>query len=278
MWPCSSRPKNEFIPVAIASRRTMNARQTFAVWAPPESPWSAWAKPALFTDLDRVAASLGGVEPLTEADAPWLPVFDRRTAIVIDLPGELALLRGLQLARRGYRPVPLFNTTHDFAAVVNVRQILEGLNLGRTVLAGLTLSADAPPVFLLDSKRLPTRGRGVPGTYDNRWIVLPQDFPSAAFLRAHGVSVALLWQFENAQPADDLAHVLRRWQDGGLDLYVEYGTLESAPAPLQVRRPPFYKSLFHRLQVLFGLRRNSAGGFGAHVPVPSESSGSRGWG
>ncbi len=251
----------------------MIARQTFAAWAPPESPWSAWAKPALFTALDRVTASGEAPEPLSEGEAPWLPLFDRRTAIVIDLPGELAVLRGLQLARRGYRPVPLFNTTHEAKAVVSVREILTGLNLGRKVLGEVVLPADAPPVFLLDSGRLPTKRSGVPGTYDNRWVVLPQDFPSAQKLRAHGVAVVLLWQLENAQPADDLAQVLRRWQDGGLDIYVEHGTLASAPTPLRVHRPRFYKSLFFRLLILAGLRRSSAGGFGAYVPEPSASGG-----
>lgn len=255
----------------------MNARQTFAAWAPPASIWSAWAKPALFTELGRVTSELGSAEPLSVEDAPWLPIFDQRTAIVLDVPGEVAVVRGLQLARHGYRPVPLFNTTHESGAVVNVHEILQGLNLGRRLLPEIPLPADAPPVFLLDSNRLPHRLGGIPGTYDNRWVVLPQDFPSAAKLRAHGISAILLWQRENAQPADDLAHVLRRWQDGGIDIYVEYGTLASAPAPLRVHRPRFYKSVFHRLLVLFGLRRNSAGGFGDTVPVPSENSG-RSWG
>lgn len=255
----------------------MLARQTFAAWAPPESIWSAWAKPALFSDLDRVPSSLGSAEPLTADDAPWLPVFDRRTAIVLDLPGEIAVLRGIQLARHGYRPVPLFNTTFQYGAMVDVREILQGLNLGRRLLPDIKLPDDAPPVFLLDAKRLPMSGRGVPGAYDNRWVTLPQDFPSAAKLRAHGIATILLWQRENAQPAEDLAHVLRRWQDGGLDIYVEYGSLASPPAPLRVHRPVRYKSILHRLFVLFGLRRNAAGGFGAMVPLPSEhSSGS--WG
>lgn len=246
----------------------MNARHVFSLWAPPESPWSAWAKPALFSDLDRVLAEGRDEGPIPATDAPWLPVFDRGTAIVIDLPGVTSVTLGLQLARQGYRPVPLFNTSHATNAVVPVREIAEMLNTGRRVLPAMDLPADAPPAFLLDSKRL--HGRANPGSYDNRWAVLPQDFPSAAKLREHGIAAVLLWQREQAQPADDLAHVLRRWQEAGLDIYVEYGDLASSPSPLTVRRPSRFKSVFHRLFVLSGLRRNSAGGFGSIVPVPSQ--------
>lgn len=256
----------------------MIARQTFAVWAPPESPWSAWAKPSLFTSLNRVLISLDGPEPITIEEAPWLPIFDRRTAIVIDLPGEAAVIRGLQLALHGYRPVPLFNTSYERSAVVNVDAILQGLNLGRKILDGITLPADAPPTFLLDSNRLAGGRAGLPGDYDNRWVVLPQDFPSAAKLREHGIAAVLLWQPHHIQPADDLAHILRRWQDGGLNIYVESGTLASAPAALRVHCPTHYKSILYRLFVFMGLRRNSAGGFGASVPIPSEGGSSGRWG
>lgn len=255
----------------------MLARNTFNAWAPPGSLWSPWAKPSLFADLASVSSSLGDVEPLSEKEAPWLPVFDRRTAIVLDVPGELAVQRGIQLARRGYRPVPLFNTTYQSGSLVDVRDILRGLNLGRQLLPKIPLPDDAPPAFLLDSKRLPFKGGGVLNGYDNRWVVLPQDFPSASKLRVHGIATILLWQQEKAQPADDLAHVLRRWQDGGLDIYVEYGSLASPPEPLRVHRPSRYKSILHRLFVLIGLRRNAAGGFGGMVPPPSEY-GSGSWG
>jgi hypothetical protein len=251
----------------------MNARHAYAIWAPPESPWSPWAKPSLFADLGRVFSTAHDEGPINVEDVSWLPIFDKRTAIVIDLPGGVAVTRGLQLTRRGYRPVPLFNTSHEGNAAVSVREILEGLNTGRRVIPAMEIPADAPPAFLLDSKRLGDGRSPPPGIYDNRWTVLPQDFPSAAKLREHGIAAVLLWQRENAQPADDLAHVLRRWQDAGLDIYLEYGDLPSPPVPLTVHRPSRYKSILHRLFVLAGLRRNSAGGFGSIVPEPSQSGG-----
>ena len=54
-----------------------------------------------------------------------------------------------------------------------------------------------------------------PGKFDNRWVVFPQDFPSATFLRSRGVAdVLLIHSGKSVQ--EDLAHVLLRWQQGGL--------------------------------------------------------------
>ncbi len=58
-----------------------------------------------------------------------------------------------------------------------------------------------------------------PGKFDNRWFTFPQDFPSANLLRARGISAALVIQEKAGQPAEDLSHVLRRWQDAGIEIY-----------------------------------------------------------
>lgn len=252
----------------------MIARQTYFIWAPPDAVWSPWAKPVLFAELPEVPAGFPlGIVPLTECQVPWLSVFARRTAVVIDLPGELAITRGLQLAAHGYRPVPLFNTSHMTNEVVPTRALIAGLHTGRSVLGSLQLAPDAPPAFLLDSGRLPDRALVAPGRYDNRWVVLPQDFPSATKLRDHHIDTVLLWQEQTAQPREDLAHILRRWQEAGLNVFLKTGAEESAPERLVVNRPGRFRSLLHRLFVLAGLRRSSAGGFGSIVPQPSSSGG-----
>ncbi|MFA6961560.1 MAG: hypothetical protein WC205_12465 [Opitutaceae bacterium] len=252
----------------------MIARQTFFIWAPSNSVWSPWAKPVLFAELPEVPIGIsGGVPPLTAPEVPWLSVFGHHTALVLDLPGEAAVLRGLQLAHHGYRPVPLFNTSHSQGEVVPTRELIAGLHSGRQVLASLSLPANAPPAFLLDSGRLPHRIPVAPGKYDNRWVVLPQDFPSGNRLRELGIDTVVLWQTEGGQPRDDLAHVLRRWQEAGIPIYLKYGMAEQPPASVTINRPSRFMSIFHRLFVLAGLRRNSAGGFGSIVPEPSQSGG-----
>ena len=84
----------------------MDRHELYEVWAPPDSPWSAWAKPVLFAHLPRPLPSL---EPATSLDLSWIPPAEERRALIVDLPGAAAVRLGLALAGRGYRPVPVFN-------------------------------------------------------------------------------------------------------------------------------------------------------------------------
>jgi hypothetical protein len=133
----------------------------------------------------------------------------------------------------------------------------------------LALPADARPAFLLDADRLGGTTQPKPGLFDNRWMTFPQDFPSANFLRAHAIQSVLLIHTRPDQPQEDLAHVLLRWQEAGVPLRVVRPTAGHTPQPLEVRRPRGFRRLWYRVLATFGLRRNSAGGFGAVVPQPS---------
>ena len=109
----------------------------------------------------------------------------------------------------------------------------------------------------------------IPGEFDNRSVSFTTDFPSANFLAAHSIKRVLLVQKQALEPRPDLAHSLRRWQDGGLTL--ERLRLEplSAREPFQVSRPPWYGAMFQRALSAMGLRRAGSGGFGAWVPDSS---------
>src|SRR5262249_42099185 len=150
-----------------------------------------WAKPVLFAQLAT------GVWTVPESDAPapydvfWAPSTGR-TAIIVDLPGIDAVAFGLALAARGYRPVPLYNTSFGAGAVVNAEGIAKELLMRPRWLQGLTIAASAPPVFLLDADRMTPAVLPEPGRYDNRWIVFPQDFPSGSCLRGNGITDVLL--------------------------------------------------------------------------------------
>jgi hypothetical protein len=78
------------------------------------------------------------------------------------------------------------------------------------------------------------------------------------------------------QPKPDLAHVLRRWQEAGIELYLQDPAGYEAPQPMDVKLPSRFRSLVYRVLALSGLRRNSAGGFGSVIPQPSSSSGGYG--
>lgn len=251
----------------------MNGSELFEIWAPADSVWSPWAKPALFADQAVLDATAGA-----PAEPPSLAPFSSPasdTAFVLDLPGEKSVELALVLARGGYRPVPLFNTTHHPAALVDVRPLLRGLASGAAALTEAYLSSQAPPAFLLDAGRSTASGPASPGRYDNRWVVFPQDFPSANFLLARGIRHVVLLQETQfgEQPRPDLAHVLRRWQEAGIAIHLQDPNLNEQPFTLDVRRPSSFRRLFYRALTVLGLRRNSAGGFGGIIPQPSSSGG-----
>ena len=251
----------------------MTNEELFDIWAPADVAWSVWVKPVLFAQRTIARDDMSSPDEWLNMDPTWAPGAHDRTALVVDLPGRQSLLAGLALAARGYRPVPLYNACSGVSAVVPMEPILDLLARGATYLAGLYLPDDSPPAFLLDADRLRGSGPPIPGRFDNRWLVFPQDFPSANFLRSHATRSALLVQTQADQPQSDLAHVLLRWQQGGLPLQVVAAAPGAVAQPLKVRRPRLFRWMWHRALASLGLRRNSAGGFGAIVPVPSSSSG-----
>lgn len=238
----------------------------FAAWAPDQSPWSLWAKPVLF-------AGLGSVDRPTTAQTPRAVDVSRfpdpreRTAIVVDLPGRTGTELGLALAGEGYRPVPLYNCCMGKGAAVNVEPIERALLAGAEELPHLRIRDDAPPVFLLDANRMEGPAPK-PGRFDNRWLVFPQDFPSATYLRSRGIGRALLVQEREGAPREDLAHVLRRWQLGGIELTATTAGAERVRS-LHVAAPSLFRRAWYRVMATMGLRRSNVGGFGAVVPIPT---------
>lgn len=258
----------------------MNKEEIFSVWAPDESPWSRWVKPVLFAYFDSGTHAVPNPEPPGEAS--WAPAPEERVALVLDLPGAEGVWTGIALASRGYRPIPLYNAiplpfgesaidpvTSRPVAAVNVLPILVALCLGADQLAGLTLPDSAPPAFLLDANRAADGRKLGPGEFDNRSISFTTDFPSAIFLASQGIQRALLVQEQATEPRPDLAHTLRRWQDGAIQL--ERLSLDDPGRrePLAVARPSWYGAMFQRALASFGLRRAGGGGFGAWIPDQS---------
>lgn len=279
----------------------MTNEEAFSVWAPELNAWSRWAKPALFGGTPAtaplppppsispssgvplaagaVAAGSGPSVPASPAsgtgpvDVSWVQDPRGRTALVVDLPGAEAVRAGLELARRGYRPVPLFNTSVGTSSVIDAGSIARALVTGAEELRELSLPSDAPPAFLLDSERARPLVKPEPGRYDNRWIVFPQDFPSANYLQAAGIGEVLLVQREPAPPADDLAHVLLRWQQGGVQILATDAKTRDRPRGLTISPPSRFRRAWYRAMALIGFRRNDAGGFGAMIPLITTSTG-----
>jgi hypothetical protein len=144
-----------------------------------------------------------------------------------------------------------------------MRQTLRWLCIGAVQLASLNISANASPVFSLDALRTGIGQNFGPEVFDNRWKAFPQDFPSAKFLLEHGIRRILLIQDIVAQPAEDLAHALLRWQEDGLAIFAASAVAVNAPTLITIRRPSQFRALWYRALALIGLRRATAGGFGA---------------
>jgi hypothetical protein len=247
----------------------MSPEEAFEAWAPAGPEWSAWARPVLFALAGPGGAAPPAAEEAAEA-AGWAPGPAEGVAVVVDLPGAVAARVGLALARRGYRPVPLFNGAHHEAGVVPTGELVRALFELAPAVRAAAPPPDAPPAFLLDSRRLEGAADLRPGRFDNRWVTLPQDFPSAARLLSRGLRRVLLVQEGRDRPRDDLAHVLRRYQDAGIALRWQDPSQAGGPRDVRVGRPGWFRFVWYRLLAVLGLRRNSAGGFGGLVPeLPS---------
>lgn len=276
----------------------MTPEQIYGVWAPDASPWSPWVSPVIFPQLIVTESTsrldIGGWPSEYMPDDP-----DGRAIVILDLPGERAVKVALLLAQRGYRPIPVFQGVPgpmasgadigDFTmdanparlemsqgfrfAVVDMSDLVTAMQGATVLLSESSLSPDAPPVFMLDAFRLEGHRPPRPKLFDNRSLIFPQDFPSAQFLRTRGVERVILVQQGRLEPRDDLKHVLRRWQEAGIEIRAADLGQPGEARKIDVPRPSRFKTLWYRALAVMGLRRNSAGGFGSYIPEPSSSSG-----
>ncbi|MEY2794984.1 MAG: hypothetical protein RIR10_700 [Planctomycetota bacterium] len=249
-----------------------DARALFEIWAPAASPWSAWAKPALFTYLPEANSAATERVPWSSVgtSAGTIPLGSGRHAVVVDLPGVEGIACGLALAERGFRPVPLYNLTQGIGKeVVAVDPLITALHDGADFLQTLAISDDAPPAFLLDSNR--HVGVAAPSMFDNRWMVFPQDFPSARALMSAGVERVLVIRREGA-PRVDLLSVLRLWKREGL-ASARFDPASGETTDLSIDTSMLAVFSAHLSMIFHGLRENAAGGFGGRVPVPQATSG-----
>jgi hypothetical protein len=257
-----------------------SGREVFDLWAPEDSIWSRWVSSVMFAQISCAEQLVP--TPLEHPSVIWYEeLADRETAIVLDLPGSDAVQCALGLVTLGYRPVPIINAspgpirlqlTASAQSVVTLEMeaMVRTVCMGTRIVSETPLATDAPPVFILDSRRTAGSTALRPELFDNRWTVFPQDFPSARFLLERGIKrVVLVHTNANAQPQEDLAHVLLRWQEGGLEIFAKTQVDRELPVSLTVTKPLRFRFLWYRALVLLGFRRSSVGGFGAFLAQSS---------
>jgi hypothetical protein len=242
----------------------MTAEELLDLWTPDHIEWCRWTKPIAFLG-DKPQPLWNERELVSDVDISWAGKASD-ALVVLDLPGVLSVRTGIALAKLGYWPIPLFNASQS-AAKCTIEMDAIRLELWRSAeaLRSAEHRPQSPPVFLLDSQRMAAVAK--PGEFDNRWMTFPQDFPSANLLLARGIRRAILC-LERSSVSEDLAHVVRRWQDAGIALIARVG---SHPlTPLHVRPPRRFRHWWYTVLALLRLRENSAGSFGSIVPYPSE--------
>jgi hypothetical protein len=263
----------------------MIKEEIYSIWAPEGGIWSKWAKPILF-------AYTAGVSPVQRDSAPadWgarPPSAYTDTGLVVELEGARGVLFGLRLAQDGYRPVPLYNAcpqprlpvSPDAPIRLGLQEGDEGANYDQPepvvdvnpIVAALASWAEelrrqhvplsAPPAFLLDWRRGGEGKRVRLGMFDNRSVIFPSDFPSAAFLQEQGIRTMVLVS-ETHQCPFDLATVLREWEAGGLEIKLQPVALPWSPTKLDLPVPSLFKRLSFWLAYRLGLQRNLSGGYG----------------
>ena len=264
----------------------MTKEEIYSIWAPEGNEWSRWVKPVLFAYLSIAPPEVVDREP--EGLTRSFPPPQAGTILVADLPGAQTVQVGLKLARKGYRPIPLFNACpqprlpplprglieeiyyvvlegtprHEVRPAVDVMPLLSVLYYATNELKDLNLQWHSPPLFLLDSRRNGEGKRVDVGMFDNRSATFPSDFPSAATLKDRGIrSVVVI--LEGGKPQFDLANVLREWEEGGLGIKYQTVGLLWDPKPLTLPNPSRLRMLWFWLQTRLGLHQNASGGYGA---------------
>jgi len=255
----------------------MTRDEIFACWAPLEGRWSSWVKPVLFPFLEKTESSSEDLV-IDDFTPPSIPLGD--TAIVVNLPGVRSVAAGLALARKGWRPIPLFNAlpgpglelweTNYIPTAVDVHAILKALLSTTPKLAAFDLAPTAPPAFLLDACRLTKSRTPLDGCFDNRSISFPSDFPSAQTLRSFAIR-RVLYVGESLNPEPDLTHTLAAWQNEGLAVDALLPGPELRIVPLKLRKPSWWKCFLTQMSAVFTLGKIGGGGYGRIIPKYSSS-------
>lgn len=238
----------------------MNRLEMFKVWAPEESIWSPWAKPVIFANIKEVSR----VKPALYTEEINFS-YQSNTIVILDLKDAKSINYGLAFAKIGYQVVPLYNSvsSKDKNVLIDLENLENHIFHATNELKTIKTRKDANPVFLLDSRRMDSKGKLKNQAYfDNRWSVFPQDMPSSHFLKEKGIEKIVIFRDDFTKPVqNDLSHILFAYQKAGILIVNGHSNRE-----IKVKKPTRFSSAMYRLLVTLRLKRNSAGGFGGKVP------------
>lgn len=268
-------------------RAYASSRALFELWGPPQtSPWSGYHRPTLFAALDSIGENMrwpAAVPPLLPGDAPHerAPWAARDAALLLDLPGPHAVAWAAWLARRWHEPVVTFNNWPHGNALVDMGMALGALlHFAPWAREGKDArEKDAPPVFILDRRRLGPRAPR-PRDFDNRYYLLESDLPSVATLQKHGVTHLVYARPGDLAPGapeemDDMNRYLHEVAKKMPVKVVPLSTTSWTWGEARDHAPAIRPTPFNTVKdpAFADFRRAAAGGFGELVPEPSSGGG-----
>ena len=120
----------------------MTGRDIFKIWAPTDSKWTNWVRPVPFVEIDDSFNNYI-IGDFTIPNCYFLNKLSTDTAIIVDLPGNESIKKGLAIAKLGFIPIPIYNGTdpQDGArATVDNQAIKTGLIEGATELKNMKIN------------------------------------------------------------------------------------------------------------------------------------------
>ena len=200
----------------------MIGKEIYKIFAPADAKWVEWVRPVPFVAIDTYNRT--PAIDWQDRKAIFIENYQSNTAIFIDLPGKEAIELSIDLAYKGYRPIPLFNGTDEqngAQATTDTYLIESSLINGAKKLKDIHLKNDANPVFLLDYFRT-NRYRAKESIFDNSWDLYKQDIPSAQYFKGNGINKIIIVSKEIQK---DLKKIFLNFQDNDIKLHFTEGYL-----------------------------------------------------
>lgn len=200
----------------------MIGKEIYKIFAPADAKWVEWVRPVPFVAIDTYNRT--PAIDWQDRKAIFIENYQSDTAIFIDLPGKEAIELSIDLAYKGYRPIPLFNGTDEqngAQATTDTYLIESSLINGAKKLKDIHLKNDANPAFLLDYFRT-NRYRAKESIFDNSWDLYKQDIPSAQYFKRNGINKIIIVSKEIQK---DFKKIFLNFQDNDIKLYFTEGYL-----------------------------------------------------
>lgn len=217
-------------------------KEIYKIWAPAGKKWVDWVRPVPFVEMEHFAKGYGSFKAADNGGygAEYVDDTWKDAAFIVDLPGRESVREGVALAKKGYRPIPIFNGTveqKDARATTDNESASMALMQYVGELTKIELPENARPAFLTDRNRL-QRYRVNLGIFDNSWDVYHQDLPTAEYFGANDIhKIVIVGQ----TVARDLVKILYPFQKKGIEIFWTKGY--ESPKKVTLRKPYFTEKI-----------------------------------